>query len=87
MARVTRWVVMVSSTSAWKPSFSKQGGDGQQAAVGSQVLAAEVIGRESPDFIGLRGRHGWALFDGPSGAMLFSIGNHLDDLLGMGWRS
>ena len=30
---------------------------------------------------------GWALFDGPWGAMLFSIGNHLGDLLGVGWRS
>ena len=33
----------------------EQGGDRQQAAVGSQILAAEVIGRGSPYFIGLRG--------------------------------
>ena len=30
----------------------EQGGDRQQAAVGSQILAAEVIGRGSPYFIG-----------------------------------
>ena len=67
--------------------FFEQGGDGQQAAVGSQLLAAEVIGRGSPDFIGPRGPRSAALFDGPWGAMLFSIGNHLGDLLGVGWRS
>ena len=67
--------------------FFEQGGDGQQAAVGSQLLAAEVIGRGSPDFIGPRGPRSAALFDGPWGAMLSSIGNHLGDLLGVGWRS
>ena len=65
----------------------EQGGDRQQAAVGSQILAAEVIGRGSPYFIGLRGPRVQALFDGPWGAMLFSFGNHLGDLLGVGWRS
>ena len=53
--------------------FFEQGGDGQQAAVGSQILATEVIGRGSPDFIGPRGPRAGALFDGPSGAMLFSL--------------
>ena len=68
--------------------FFEQGGDGQQAAVGSQILAAEVIRRGSPDFIGPRGPRAPALFDGPSGAMLFSLGNHLGDLLlGVDWRS
>ena len=67
--------------------FFEQGGDGQQAAVGSQILATEVIGRGSPDFIGPRGPRAGALFDGPSGAMLFSFGNHLGDLLGVDWRS
>ena len=43
--------------------------------------------RRSPDFIGPRGRHGWALLDGPLGAMLFSSGKHVGDLLGVGWRS
>ena len=47
----------------------------------------EVVRRRSPDFIGPRGRHGWALLDGPLGAMLFSSGNHVGDLLGVGWRS
>ena len=82
-----RLTLRVSSTSAWKPSFFEQGGDRQQAAVGSQILAAEVIGRGSPDFIGLRGPCVQALFDGVFGAMLFSLGNHLGDLLGVGWRS
>ena len=67
--------------------FFEQGGDRQQAAVGSQILAAEVIGRGSPDFIGLRSRRAAALFGGVFGAMLFSLGNHLGDLLGVGWRS
>ena len=67
--------------------FFEQGGDGQQAAVGSQILATEVIGRGSPDFIGPRGPRAGALFDGPSGAMLFSFSNHLGDLLGVDWRS
>ena len=67
--------------------FFEQGGDRQQAAVGSQILAAEVIGRGSPDFIGLRSRRAPALFGGVFGAMLFSFGNHLGDLLGVGWRS
>ena len=52
-----------------------------------RLPAAEVVRRRSPDFIGPRGRHGWALLDGPLGAMLFSSGNHVGDLLGVGWRS
>jgi hypothetical protein len=67
--------------------FFEQGGNWQQAAVGSQILAAEVIGRGSPDFIGPRGPRAPALFDRPFGAMLFSPGNHLGDLLGVDWRS
>ena len=59
----------------------------QQAAVGSRLPAAEVVRRGRPDFIGLRDRRGWSLFDRPWGAMLFSLGNHLGDLLGVGWEA
>ena len=67
--------------------FFEQSGDRQQAAVGSQILAAEVIGRGSPDSIGPRGPRAPALFNGVFGVMLFSFGNHLGDLLGVDWRS
>ena len=40
-------------------------------------VGSPVVRRRSPDFIGSRGRHGWALLDGPLGAMLFSSGTSL----------
>ena len=87
MARVIRFGRDGFFQQRLEAEFLEQGGDGQQAAVGSQILAAEVIRRGSPDFIGPRGPRDAALFDGPSGAMLFSLGNHLGDLLGVDWRS
>ena len=43
--------------------------DHRQQAGGSRLPAAEVVRRRSPDFIGPRGRHGWALLDGPLGGL------------------
>src|SRR5439155_21265985 len=56
----------------------------EQPAVRSQILTVEVIGRGTIDFIGLRSNVVRTLFDGRFFAMLFSVRNHLGDLLGFG---
>ena len=51
------------------------------------TFSSAPTGWGSPHFIGLRGPRAAALFDGLLGATLFSFGNHLGDLLGVGGRS
>jgi hypothetical protein len=67
--------------------FLQHGDDRQQSAVGSQILAGEVIGRGSTDFIGLRNNITNPLIGGPSAAILFLFVNHLGWLLRIGSRS
>jgi hypothetical protein len=57
----------------------------QHSAVRSQVLAVEVKGRGSIDFIGFGSSVLRALFSGRFAAILFSVRNHLGDLLGAGF--
>jgi len=56
----------------------------QQSTVGSQILTGEVIGRGGIDSIGLGRNLFRTLFHGRFGAILFSVCNHLGDLLGVG---
>src|SRR5271170_541669 len=51
----------------------------QQTTVGRQVPAFEVIGRGSPDFIGLSANFFGPLFGGPLLAMLFFVDHRLGD--------
>jgi hypothetical protein len=64
--------------------FLQHGDHRQQTAVGGQILTIEVIGRGSPNSIGLRRHVLHPLFHGRFGAILFSVCNHLGDLLGVG---
>src|ERR1700689_786662 len=59
----------------------------QQSAIGGQILTGEVIRRGSIDFIGFRRHLMRPLSYGGFGAILFSVCNHLGDLLGVGLRS
>jgi hypothetical protein len=65
--------------------FLQQRAHGKQSSVGGQILAVKVIGRGRPDFIRLRGDFLRALFYGVFVAILFSVCNHLGDLLGVGF--
>ena len=62
--------------------FLKHRGHRQEAAIGSQVLPGEVIRRGSSDFTWVRVNLIQGLFDAAFRAMLFSVRNHLGDLLG-----
>ena len=57
--------------------FLQHGDDRQQAAVRSQILAVEVIGRGSIDFIGFRINTRNPLIGWPSAAILSLFVNHL----------
>jgi hypothetical protein len=57
--------------------FLQHGDHRQQTAVGGQILAVEVIGCGSIDFIGFRIRITNPLIGGPSAAILLLFVNHL----------
>ena len=60
--------------------FLQHGNHRQQPAVGSQILAGEVIGGGGVDFIGFRNNITNPLIGGPSAAILFLFVNHLGGL-------
>ena len=67
--------------------FLQHGDHRQQTAVGGQILTIEVIGRGSPNSIGLRRHVFHPLFHGRFGAILFSVCNHWVTSLGSVLRS
>src|ERR1017187_5255709 len=68
-----------------EPEFLQQRAHGEQSPVRGQILAVEVIGRGRADFIGFRRDLLQALIYGGFVAILFSVCNHLGDLLGVGF--